>query len=100
MVLFFREAEIMRSKCGIAVTLIAALAVAVTARAEVAGDRLQMGVYQEKMVGDLEAAMKIYQQIVADEKANRPHVAQAKYRLGMCFLKKGRTRRPSRRSRN
>ena len=75
----------MRSKHCIVIALIAALAVAVTARAEVAGDRLQKGVYQEEMVGDLEAAMKIYQEIVADEKANRPHVARATYRLGMCY---------------
>lgn len=73
----------MRSKHCIVVALIAGLAVATTARAESAGDRLHKGVYQEETVGDLEAAMKIYQQIVADDKANRPHVAQAKYRLGI-----------------
>jgi Tol biopolymer transport system component len=69
--------------------LIAGLAVAMTSGAESAGDRLHKGIYQEETVGDLDAAMKIYQEIVADEKANRPHAAQAKYRLGMCYLKKG-----------
>ena len=50
---------------------------------------MRKGIYQEETVGDLDAAIKIYQGIVADEKANRPHVAQAKFRLGMCHVKKG-----------
>ncbi|MFH1920031.1 MAG: tetratricopeptide repeat protein [Planctomycetota bacterium] len=79
----------MRSKHCIVVALIAGLAVTMAARAESVEERLHKGVYQEETVGDLEAAMKIYQEIVADAKANRPHVAQAKYRLGMCHVKKG-----------
>ena len=79
----------MWSRHCIVVALIAGLAVAITGRAESVGERLHKGVYQEETVGDLEAAMKIYQEIVADEKANRPHAAQAKYRLGMCHVKKG-----------
>ena len=79
----------MRSKHYIVVALIAGLAVSMTARAESIGERLYKGVYQEETVGDLKAAMKIYQEIVADEKANRPHVAQATYRLGMCYVKQG-----------
>jgi hypothetical protein len=69
--------------------LMAGLGAVVAAGAESAGDRLQKGIYQEETVGDLDAAMKIYQEIVANEKANRPHVAQAKHRLGMCHVKKG-----------
>ncbi len=79
----------MWSRPCIAVVLMAGLAVAIAAGAESVGDRLQKGIYQEETVGDLDAAMKIYQGIVADEKANRPHVAQAKYRLGICHVKKG-----------
>ena len=36
---------------------------------------------------------RVYQQVVADEKANRPFVAQANFRLGMCFLKMGQQQR-------
>jgi len=79
----------MRSKHCIVVALMAGLGVAMTAQVESVGDRLHKGIYQEETVGDLDAAMKIYQEIVADEKANRPHAAQAKYRLGMCHVKKG-----------
>jgi len=67
----------------------AGLALAMASGAESVGDRLHKGIYQEETVGDLDAAMKIYQEIVADEKANRPHAARAKYRLGMCHVKKG-----------
>jgi len=84
------EADAMWSKRFAVVVLMAGLgAAAVAAGAESVGDRLYKGIYQEETVGDLDAAMKIYRQIVADAKANRPHVAQAKYRLGMCHLKKG-----------
>ena len=79
----------MWSKPCIAVALMAGLGAAVTAQVESVGVLLQKGIYQEETVGDLDAAMKIYHQIVADEKADRPHAAQAKYRLGMCHVKKG-----------
>jgi len=79
----------MRSKHYTVVALILGLSIAMAARAESVEDRLHKGIYQEETVGDLDAAVKIYQKIVADEKANRPHVAQANYRLGMCYLKKG-----------
>ena len=50
---------------------------------------LEKGIYTEETVGDLDAAIKIYQQIVEDAKAARKYAAQAQYRLGMCHLKKG-----------
>jgi len=50
---------------------------------------LEKGIYTEETVGDLDAAIKIYQQIVNDAKANRQYAARAQYRLGMCHLKKG-----------
>jgi len=50
---------------------------------------LEKGIYTEETVGDLDAAIKVYQQIVDDAKANRKYAARAQYRLGMCHLKKG-----------
>ena len=49
---------------------------------------LEKGIYTEETVGDLDAAIKLYQQIVNDAKANRQYGAQAQYRLAMCYLKK------------
>lgn len=49
---------------------------------------LEKGIYAEQTKGDVDAAMAIYKTILADAKANRPFLAQAQYRLGMCLLKK------------
>ncbi len=56
--------------------------------AKSAGTLLQEGLYAEEVDGNLDAAIKIYQQIIADPSANRSHVAQALYRQGMCYMKK------------
>jgi len=50
---------------------------------------LQKGIYAEETEGDLDAAIKIYKEIVTEVEANRTLVAQAQYRLGMCQVKKG-----------
>ena len=49
---------------------------------------LEKGIYTEETLGDLDAAIKVYQQILSDAKANRPYVAQAQYRIAMCYVKK------------
>jgi len=49
---------------------------------------LREGLYAEEIEGDLDAAIEIYRQIIADSTAQRKLVAQALYRQGMCFLKK------------
>jgi hypothetical protein len=49
---------------------------------------LEKGIYQEETVGDIDAAMKIYQQIGDQAKSVRGAAAQALYRLGGCYLKK------------
>ena len=71
--------------------LTAALAIgtAAPAQAESASELLERGLYTEQSVGDLTAAMTLYQQVVDDERANRPHVAQAQLRLALCHRKQG-----------
>ncbi len=49
---------------------------------------LQEALYTEEVEGDLDAAIKLYEQIIRDGSAARPQVAQAIYRQGMCYLKK------------
>jgi len=49
---------------------------------------LQEGLYAEQIDGDLDAAIRIYEQVIADTSAQRSHIAQAMYRQGMCYLKK------------
>ncbi len=73
---------------GVAV-VVAALAAGLTARAESAAVLLEKGVYAEETAGDLDGAIKIYEQIVADAQAARPKAAEAHLRLGICYAKKG-----------
>jgi hypothetical protein len=54
-----------------------------------AAELLEKGIYTEETVGDLDAAIAIYDRIVVDTEAERPYVAQALYRLGKCLLKSG-----------
>ncbi|UCG55764.1 MAG: tetratricopeptide repeat protein [Phycisphaerales bacterium] len=70
------------------VFLVLALALLCSAvQAKPASVLLQEGLYAEEVDGDLDAAIKIYEQIIADESAQKSHVAQAIYRQGMCYLK-------------
>jgi hypothetical protein len=73
------------------IIIICLLAVGVfncTAQAKPASVLLQEGLYAEEVEGDLDAAIKIYEQIITDDSAQRSHVAQALYRQGMCYYKK------------
>jgi Tol biopolymer transport system component/Skp family chaperone for outer membrane proteins len=51
---------------------------------------LGAALHQEEVEGNLEAAIKIYQKLLADFPGNRPLAAQAHLRIGMCYEKLGR----------
>lgn len=59
------------------------------AAAQPASQLLEKGIYTEETVGDLDGAIKIYKQVLAEAKANRKFAAQAQYRLGSCLWKQG-----------
>jgi hypothetical protein len=65
------------------------LCIGSAAGAQSASELLEQGIYEEETAGDLEAAIKIYNQIIKDAEVDRPSIAQALYRLGMCHLKSG-----------
>ena len=67
---------------------VAGLAIVCMGQAKPAGVMLQEALYAEETQGNLDTAMKIYQQIIEDSTAQRSTVAQAMYRLGMCQMKK------------
>src|SRR5439155_7333169 len=83
-----KETPMMRLASGSAAVVVV-LALCTPAPAQSVSALLQKGVYSEETVGDLDAAIKIYAQIVAEADANQALVAQAHYRLGLCYLKKG-----------
>jgi tetratricopeptide (TPR) repeat protein len=50
---------------------------------------LEQGIYTEETVGDLDRAIEIYSEIVADDQANRKYVAEALFRMGRCHETSG-----------
>jgi len=73
------------------IKIILFLAVALIASAALAKSAsvlLQEGLYAEEVDGDLDAAIRIYAQIIKDGSGQKSHIAQAMYRQGMCYLKK------------
>lgn len=74
------------------ITIIFLLAIgllASAAPAKSASVLLQEGLYAEEIEGDLNAAIKIYEQVIAEAKKVQRTAAHATYRIGMCYLKKG-----------
>ena len=79
----------LRYKSLIFAVAISVMASGSPAHAQSMSEMLEKGIFTEETVGDLDAAIKIYESIAARAEQNRPFAAQAQYRLGMCYLKKG-----------
>jgi hypothetical protein len=63
----------------------------VRAASESPSELLEKGIYNQETKGDLDSAIAIYQQLVAEANVNQSLAAQAQFRLGQCLLKKNRT---------
>ncbi len=74
---------------AMAIAVVISLGIAGSAVAGSAAELLEEGIYTEETVGDLEGAIEIYTRVVEKAEANRSHAAQAQFRLGICYLKKG-----------
>ncbi len=79
----------MRCAHFIVTAVLALAALGAGARGDDVSVLLEAGVYAEEVVGDLDRAIETYSKIVADAEANRRYVAEARYRLGKCYLAKG-----------
>ena len=64
------------------------LTAAQVAAAASPSELLEQGIYSEETKGDVDAALKLYQQVVTEAKAGQAVAAQAQYRLGVCYYKK------------
>ncbi len=71
-------------------TVFAALAAPESGWTQESTTLLDQGIYAEETVGDLDAAIGIYERILLNAEANRVYAAQAQYRLGVCYAKMGR----------
>jgi len=79
----------MKTLPTIAISLLLMLAAATPAATELASVLLQEGLYAEEIEGDLDAAIKIYEKIIAQAEQTQQTAALAMYRIGICHLKKG-----------
>jgi hypothetical protein len=78
-------------RTGAALLLLAVTSLLTTAQMAAAAspsELLEQGVYSEETKGDVDAALKFYQQVVAEAKGGQAVAAQAQYRLGICYYKK------------
>ena len=78
-------------RTGAALLLLAITSVLGTAQIAAAAspsELLEQGIYSEETKGDVDAALKLYQQVVTEAKAGQAVAAQAQYRLGVCYYKK------------
>ncbi|MHC4084126.1 MAG: tetratricopeptide repeat protein [Planctomycetota bacterium] len=78
-----------RSKSITIIFLLAVGLLTSVAPAKTTSVLLQEGLYAEEIEGDLDSAIKIYEQVISESKETQRAAAQATYRIGMCFLKKG-----------
>jgi len=58
------------------------------ARADSPSETLEKAIYSEETKGDIDGAMALYQQVIAQAKTSQALAAQAQYRLGVCQYKK------------
>ena len=72
--------------CLLSITSLLTTAQAVAAASP--SELLEQGIYSEETKGDVDAALKLYQQVVAEAKTGQAVAAQAQYRLGVCYHKK------------
>jgi hypothetical protein len=78
-------------RTGAALLLFAITSVLGTAQSAAAAspsELLEQGIYSEETKGDVDAALKLYQQVVTEAKAGQAVAAQAQYRVGVCYYKK------------
>jgi hypothetical protein len=87
--LFERSTIMERLKSITMVLLLTASLLSPVVSAKSTSVLLQEGLYAEEIKGDLDAAIKIYEQVIAESKEVQRAAVQATYRIGMCYLKKG-----------
>src|SRR4051812_45011464 len=67
---------------------VAVLLVATAGRAASPSEMLEKAIYTEQTVGNVDEAIKLYQQVIDEAKSARSAAAQAEYRLAQCLFKK------------
>lgn len=73
----------------IAVAIFAVLLATVPAFAQTAGEFYQKGIYTQQTVGDVDAAIQIYRQVIASAGGQRALAAQAQMQIVSALMQKG-----------
>lgn len=73
----------------VAVAILATWIPTASAQSQTAAEQLQKGVYSQQTLGDLDAAIQIYRQIITTNPGQNPIAAQAQFRLFQTLLQKG-----------
>lgn len=81
----------MYTATGIALLAAMLMAAPSLRAAQTGAELLQKGIYTQETVGDIDGAIRLYQQVIALGGEAREQTAQAQYRLGQCLLRKGST---------
>src|SRR2546423_252763 len=81
--------SLFNSNTVVVLSIFCAACVSVRMRGAHSPELLEKGIYEEETKGDCAAAINSYQQILADQTADRSLVAQAELRVGLCELKLG-----------
>lgn len=79
----------MARKLSVILWLVSALIFSSSVWGEEVSTLLEEGIYAEETKGDLNEAMTIYQKIIDENAGNSANIAEAYYRLGVCYLKTG-----------
>ncbi len=85
----FTEDGVMAKARWIVTALLIAAAVCGPAVGEEVSVLMEEGAYAQEVVGDLDRAIGIYRKVIEGEEGNRRYLAEARYRLGRCYLAKG-----------
>jgi len=75
-------------KCLLVIIITAVVVLDVPTYAQPVIAQLRQGREKEK-AGDFDGAIQVYQEITTNTEANQRHVAQAYYRMGVCYLRNG-----------
>jgi hypothetical protein len=59
------------------------------AKGATAGELLEKAIYAEETTGNLDEAIKLYEQVIAEAKTAKSAAAKAQYRLGLIYEKQG-----------
>ncbi len=79
----------MKKAYGLIMVVMLSLLICSNVQAKPSSLLMEEGIYAEETLGDIDKAIRIYNEIVSDMQAAPSYKAEALYHLGICYLKNG-----------